>query len=423
MIYEFELDEKRTFALLLAVIVLFVLIFGSGIIFGIISKKNKAEDKKKKIAIHLNENVEKIEAAEEVEKEEVAPVAQDQGEYTVQAGAFLSRKRAEELVLKLVGIGHFPYIFEGDDTDGRQWFAVRAKDFSNKNDAIAFALLLEKNNNLRAIVTNKNSFAAIASPASFEKDKLFALLVSAYSSKEKANAEAAQLKKKGVNAYVFVGDDPDIELKCAVLAGGYKDKERAEKERTRLWKNYKLWARLIYIDNPGNMTGEITKKDAPKKVLKKKASAPFVVKYPYTVKLSSFRKVESAKIAVASYKKNGLSPIIVAIDSGRSGIWRVVYEGRYKTKAEAEQAAQSCQVKGAVPRHTPYTLLLGEFSTTQSMAVFKQDLLKGGFFPYSHADGEGVVRLFLGAFVDKDVAAVKKTEIEKLGIQSQVVLR
>ncbi|RPJ00426.1 MAG: SPOR domain-containing protein, partial [Deltaproteobacteria bacterium] len=117
-------------------------------------------------------------------------------------------------------------------------------------------------------------------------------------------------------------------------------------------------------------------------------------------------------------------PYLVKADLGDMGtLWRV-YIGFYATEAEARKVKSGhSKLASATVQKTDFACQVGEFSNeTDSLNMFKR-LRQAGYFPYAIQLERNRFRLFLGAYEKKAEAEDLQRELQKKGIQSQVVRR
>lgn len=91
--------------------------------------------------------------------------------FSIQIGAFLSKKNAENLTESLQKKDYTPYIFEISDYVGRKWYSVRMMRFSDLKDAYITAAEFKKKERMPAIVTAINSLKPIR-PGTEEVEKV-----------------------------------------------------------------------------------------------------------------------------------------------------------------------------------------------------------------------------------------------------------
>jgi len=146
--------------------------------------------------------------------------------------------------------------------------------------------------------------------------------------------------------------------------------------------------------------------------------------HPYSLRASSYQQEDRALKELSEIRQLGLTPYLVKADLGDMGtLWRV-YIGFYATEAEARKVKSGhSKLAGATVQKTDFACQVGEFSNeTDSLNMFKR-LRQAGYFPYAIQLERNRFRLFLGAYEKKTEAEDLQRELQKKGIQSQVVRR
>ena len=161
----------------------------------------------------------------------------------------------------------------------------------------------------------------------------------------------------------------------------------------------------------------------PQSVQKTTASVKQKSLYPYSIMLSSCRLPQSARKIVSNYQKVGLAPYVVKVKFDKDDEWLRVLSGHYKTRQEALKAIQKNRLSNAIVKKTPYTNLIGTYSSINEMQAKLQQIKGLGYSPYFIKTHTGQFNLVVGAFVTKEGAANKKTELQSKGIQSTVIIR
>ncbi|MBW2411454.1 MAG: SPOR domain-containing protein [Deltaproteobacteria bacterium] len=161
----------------------------------------------------------------------------------------------------------------------------------------------------------------------------------------------------------------------------------------------------------------------PQPPTKKVVALPPDTRHPYSIMLSSCRLPQSARKIVSDYKKAGLTPYIVKVKFKSGDEWLRVLTGHYQTRREAIQAKKEHRLSGAIVKRTPYTNLIGIYTSRDEMQVELQRIKKLGYSPYPLKTPDGELKLVVGAFVTKKGAENQQAELQAKGIQSTVIIR
>ena len=145
--------------------------------------------------------------------------------------------------------------------------------------------------------------------------------------------------------------------------------------------------------------------------------------HPYSIMLSSCRLPQSAQKIVSDYKKVGLAPYIVKVKFESGDEWLRVLTGHYQTRREAIQAKKKHQLSGAIIKRTPYTNLIGTYTSMDKMKADMQQIKTLGYSPYFLKTQNGELKLLVGAFVTKEGAANQQAELQAKGIKNTVTIR
>lgn len=145
--------------------------------------------------------------------------------------------------------------------------------------------------------------------------------------------------------------------------------------------------------------------------------------HPYSIMLSSCRLPQSARKIVSDYQKVGLKPYVVKVKFESGDEWLRVLAGHYQTRREAIQAKTEHRLSGAIVKRTPYTNLIGTYTSPDDMQADLQQIKKLGYSPYFLKTQDGELKLVVGAFVTKEGAANQQAELQAKGIQSTVIIR
>jgi cell division protein FtsN len=173
MVHEFSMDTKTIVIVLTGLTVVGLLIFIAGLLMGISLRLPVSANQEAKSDYQEASDVEKpgdipaetnntsdqpashsedeassseqgeAESDEDIESTESPPA--EKMSFSVQVGAFLDEKRAEELLNNLKMKGYEPYIFEARDLEGLSWYNVRIGNYADWEEADQAAIeFLEK---------------------------------------------------------------------------------------------------------------------------------------------------------------------------------------------------------------------------------------------------------------------------------------
>ena len=145
--------------------------------------------------------------------------------------------------------------------------------------------------------------------------------------------------------------------------------------------------------------------------------------YPYSIYLGSFRTLKLAERAVGVYTRQDLSSYWVRVDLGTSGTWYRVYTGYFKDRAAAAEFIRQRGLSDAEVKQTAYANLVGIFSGPVEGRRCLTELKELGFYPYAVDGREGVVSVFIGAYITKAGAMQNQGELQTAGIHSEVMER
>ncbi|MGD8656902.1 MAG: SPOR domain-containing protein, partial [Desulfobacterales bacterium] len=168
-------------------------------------------------------------------------------------------------------------------------------------------------------------------------------------------------------------------------------------------------------------TAEAKKPAEPLPPAKKKAALQPDSRHPYSLMLSSCRLPQSARKVVSDYKKVGLKPYVVKVKFKSGNEWLRVLTGHYQTRNEAAQAKKDLRLSNAIVKKTPYTNLIGTYSSLNAMQADLQQIKKLGYSPYFLKTQAGELKLVVGAFVTQKAAENQQAELQAKGIQSMVI--
>ncbi|MFH1480699.1 MAG: SPOR domain-containing protein [Pseudomonadota bacterium] len=198
--------------------------------------------------------------------------------YSVQAGAFLNKKNAEEFVTYLSGKGYNPYMRQLLDTKKRTWYSVRIADCEAREEANRIASEFKSKEKMPAIVTYIDSLTGVKPASSPSSDALkksegaptpekgpsdkqkeggakssegapsqkmvFLIRVASFRVENNALRMADSLKEKGYDASTQKSWDNRGKPWYMVLIGEYEEKEKAHQTASEFTKKEKIVANV-----------------------------------------------------------------------------------------------------------------------------------------------------------------------------------
>ena len=144
---------------------------------------------------------------------------------------------------------------------------------------------------------------------------------------------------------------------------------------------------------------------------------------PYSLQMSSWRRVEEARERVAMHRRAGLDAYYVRVNLGAKGTWWRVFTGCYATSEDGLEARETAGRPNAVVWKTPYAVLVETCEDEQEMQAVSGRLEARGFSPYSVMGEDGVYRVYSGAYVTPAAAEAHREDLSARGIWANVVLR
>jgi len=154
----------------------------------------------------------------------------------------------------------------------------------------------------------------------------------------------------------------------------------------------------------------------------KQKSAEKIVSYPYSIQLATFRTPGGAKKAVSLYRKKGVSPYWVEVETG-NGTWYRIYAGHFEGPEQADEFRKEHGLREALVKKTKYANLIDTYTSPDELEDKILSLKNLGLSPYVIKDHTGQSRLFVGTFVTKEGAEKQYHDLKVRGIQIQVVER
>ncbi len=193
---------------------------------------------------------------------------------------------------------------------------------------------------------------------------------------------------------------------------------KAEKKSPRVATDDAMAAKL-----EPSQSSEPAKPLKPLPAQKQAVSVKQEAYHPYSIMLSSCRLPQSASKIVSDYQKVGLTPYVVKVRLQSGGEWLRVLTGHYQTRREALKAKQEHRLSGAIVKRTPYTNLIGTYTSPHEMQVELNRIKKLGYSPYFLKTQADAFKLMVGAFVTKEGAENQQVELQAKGIQTTVIIR
>jgi tetratricopeptide (TPR) repeat protein len=145
--------------------------------------------------------------------------------------------------------------------------------------------------------------------------------------------------------------------------------------------------------------------------------------HPYSILLSSCRQWDSVSKVLFYYRKIGLTPYVVKVELNKNELWWRIFSGQYKTRKEALKIITQHGLTDAIIMKTPYTNLIGSFSSEIEANEMLHTIQKLGYSPYIFKTKKNGCQLAVGAFMTKKGAEKQKLELESMGVQNQIIMR
>lgn len=145
--------------------------------------------------------------------------------------------------------------------------------------------------------------------------------------------------------------------------------------------------------------------------------------HPYSILLSSYQQWDSVQKVLTDYRRIGLAPYVVKVEPGKNEVWWRIFTGYYKTRKEALKIINRHNLSDSIIMKTPYTNLIGSFSSETEASEMLYSLRKLGYSPYIVKTAENNYELVVGAFQIKIRAEKLKLDLESKGIQNKIIDR
>ena len=145
--------------------------------------------------------------------------------------------------------------------------------------------------------------------------------------------------------------------------------------------------------------------------------------HPYSILLSSCQMRESVQKVLFKYHEIGLVPYVVKIELGEKELWWRIFMGHYRSKEEALKAIKEHGLSEAIVMKTPYTNLIGNYSSEDEAIEMLQSIKELGYSPYIVKSGENNFQLVVGAFKKRKEAEKQRIDLLSDGIKNQITRR
>ena len=173
-------------------------------------------------------------------------------------------------------------------------------------------------------------------------------------------------------------------------------------------------------EQPADAEAELTVKSVenpPSAINYKKLS------YPYSIYLGSYGSITKVKNAASDFSEKEIATYWTKLDLGEKGIWFRLFTGCFQNREDADLFIRKHELKEAESRLTKFTNLIGVYKTKEDTDNQKEQLEKLGYSTYIISDAKDAHRLYIGAFYQKSRAEEQKRDLERNGIQSELVER
>jgi Mrp family chromosome partitioning ATPase len=147
------------------------------------------------------------------------------------------------------------------------------------------------------------------------------------------------------------------------------------------------------------------------------------VRYPYSLRIASFRRFGAVEKAIEALKDKGLSPYWTHIDLGLKGRWFAIYVGHFATSGEADKLRKQYALTRSLISKTPHAVEIGKHSSDKVLSHKNATLKKMGGSPYSIETAQGGHGLLIGAFITQRAARELAQRLTEAGIDCTAVLR
>jgi cell division septation protein DedD len=191
--------------------------------------------------------------------------------FSVQAGAFLEKNNADDMISDLKEKGYQPYIFETMNSKNQPVYSVRIGDYADLQEASHAASGFKDKEKMPAIITAIDSVSAVEQkdvqrstpskndmqtetvkeqqPAhgSLAKQKVFTIQVASCIVMQNAVKTANDLKKKGYEVFILKKQGTRGKTWYAVQIGEFKDRGEASRAASEFTEKEKVVAVVMPI--------------------------------------------------------------------------------------------------------------------------------------------------------------------------------
>ena len=145
--------------------------------------------------------------------------------------------------------------------------------------------------------------------------------------------------------------------------------------------------------------------------------------HPYSILLASCRMRESVQKVLLNYHKIGLTPYVVKVELGKNELWWRICLGHYKSREGALKTIKEYGLSNSIVIKTPYTILIGNYSSGNEATEKLQSIKELGYSPYIVEPGEDNLQLVVGAFKERKNAEKRRIDLLSDGIKNQIIKR
>ena len=126
---------------------------------------------------------------------------------------------------------------------------------------------------------------------------------------------------------------------------------------------------------------------------------------------------------MVSFQNKGIPAYCSEVDREGNERWFRVYTGSFESREEASKYREEKNLSISLVKKTPYAIFVGTYTDKKVLADQTLHLKNLDYGPYAIEEQDGKFRLFIGAFLDINVAEEKQRNLEAVGIQTQVIRR
>jgi len=159
--------------------------------------------------------------------------------------------------------------------------------------------------------------------------------------------------------------------------------------------------------------------------MKKSAELPDkpVGTHPYSILVSSCRKMDSVRHVMSSYRRLGLEPYFVKVELKPGEFWWRIFVGHYRNGEEANQIKKDLRLVEALVKKTPYANLIEVFAKQTEAKKMESTIEKLDYSPYLLQYAPDRYGLLVGAFETRQSAEKQAQTLLAQGIPSRVIER